>query len=588
MRRNIIQCFRLMREFAFRNAIRYAAFSILSALSAPLLAILIERCINTVTGAEENQIWASFIMLAVLLLASVLLGHLLRVASLSLTETLNKNCSPKIIDKLNHMDYAYFDDASAADVMERVSREPAQALAQIYKTFISCISLAVRIFGLSLLFFKLSAVFGISLCVLMVIEILIGIVSNKEFGRLYGKELPQERKLSYIGNLLTQKGPVFDLKINQSAGYVKKIRKALADSVLRERVGINLKAERWYLLNILLTMVWTVSLLFALITGRLKGTLELGTFCTLLGSYPLLTQYQAELSYYLSSMGKDWFIVKALKELFNYKEACKGTEIAEGYPKIAFSHVSFKYPGTEHYVLRDVSFTLSPGETISLVGPNGSGKSTIIKLICGLYEPTEGTVTVGDVAVNRVSRIGGKQLFSAVFQDFMTYSVAIAENIGLGDIQGSHNVERIEGALKNAEMDRFVSSLPKGVDTTLGHLDEGGIELSGGQRQRLALARAYLSNAWFYLLDEPTAAMDPVAESQLYQSFAGIIHGRGAVLVSHRLASASIADRILVLCDGEIIQRGTHSELMKSTGLYREMFEKQSSWYREAGGGNEN
>lgn len=588
MQRNIIPCFRLMREFAFRHAVHYAVFSMLSALSTPLLSLLIERCISAVTSRSGNQIWISFAMLASLLLVSILLSHFLRISSLSLTETLNKNCTLKIIDKLNHMDYSYFDDASVADVMERVGREPAQALAQIYKTFISCISLAVRIFSLSLLYFKLSSVFGLSLCALMALEIFIGIVSNKEFSRLYGKELPQERKLSYIGELLTQKGPVFDLKINQSAGYVKQLWQRLADSVLKERVGINLRAERWYLLNVLMMMVWTASLMFTLITGKLKGTLELGTFCTLLGSYPLLTQYQAELSYYLSSMGKDWFIVKALKELFGYKEVCESTDTMDEHPEIAFSHVSFKYPGTEQYVLRDISFTLSPGETISLVGPNGSGKSTIIKLMCGLYEPTEGTVTVGGTPVNGLSRISGKKLFSAVFQDFMTYNVTLAENVGLGSVQNLYSEEEIMDALKSAEIDSFVSSLPNGIHTTLGHMEEDGIELSGGQRQRLALARAYLSDAWFYLLDEPTAAMDPVSESRLYQSFSGIIRGKGAVLVSHRLASASIADRILVFCDGEIVQCGTHSELMKRGGLYQEMFEKQSSWYREAGDGNEN
>lgn len=577
-----------MRKFAFRDTIRYTVFSILSALSVPLLALLIEWCIGAVTGAEERHVWISFLMLTSLLLVSVLLvGHCLRTASISLTETLNKNCTPKIIDKLNRMEYAYFDDVSTADVMERVGREPAQALSQIYKTFISCISLSIRIFSLSLLYFKLSTLFGISLCALMVLETGIGIISNKEFNRLCGEELPRERKLSYLGNLLTQKGPVFDLKINRSAEYVKQLRRELADSVLKERVGINRKAERWYLINILLTTAWTAFLMYALITGRWKGELDLGVFCTLLGSYPLLTQYQAELSYYLSSMGKDWFIVRALEELFGYKESCKSEESANEWPEIVFSHVSFRYPGTGRYVLRDVSFTLSPGETVALVGPNGSGKSTVIKLICGLYKPTEGTVTVGGVPASTLSRISGKRPFSAVFQDFMTYSMTIAENVGLGDMRDLNHKERILEALKRAEMDGFVSSLPGSAETSLGNLDEGGIELSGGQRQRLALARAYLSDAWFYLLDEPTAAMDPVAESRLYQSFAGIIRGKGAVLVSHRLASASIADRILVFRDGEVVQCGTHSELMESKGLYREMFDRQSSWYREAGENSE-
>lgn len=262
-----------------------------------------------------------------------------------------------------------------------------------------------------------------------------------------------------------------------------------------------------------------------------------------------------------------------------FKEIRASEEITDARPEIVFSHVNFKYPGTERLVLRDVSFTLSPGETLALVGANGSGKSTVIKLICGLYEPTEGTVTVGGVPAVSLSQASRARLFSAVFQDFLTYNETIAENVALGDAQNTPSGEKIREALKKAEMDEFASSLPMGIQTPLGHLDEGGVELSGGQRQRLAIARACMSEAWFYLLDEPTAAMDPVAESRLYRSFAAVIHGKGAVLVSHRLASASIADTILVFDDGQIAERGTHSKLMKRNGLFRDMFEKQSSWY---------
>lgn len=170
-----------------------------------------------------------------------------------------------------------------------------------------------------------------------------------------------------------------------------------------------------------------------------------------------------------------------------------------------------------------------------------------------------------------------------MFQDFQTYSITIAENIGLGSALDSNDERDIEHAMKKARIDAYVKSLPNGAATHLDHLDEDGVNLSGGQRQRLAIARAYMSNAHYFLLDEPTAAMDPVAESQLYQSFSEIIQGKGAVLVSHRLASAVIADRILVLHDGTIAQCGTHSDLMAVDGLYKEMFIKQSSWYTEMG-----
>lgn len=285
---NIRHCFKLMRAFAPREALRYGVLSGLAALSVPLLALLIERSVNGVPSARGNEVWGSFAALAAVLLLSVLVGHLLRVSGVSLTEALNKGCTPQIIDKLNRVEYAYFDSASTSDILECVSRDPAQSLAQLYKTLISCISLVIRILSLSLLYFKLSAVFGVTLCVLMTVEIAIGVLSNREFNRLYGEELPKGRKLAYLGDLLTRKEPVFDLKINQSAGYVKTLRNDLADSVLKERVGINLKAERWYLIGIFLMTAWAAALLYTLISRRLAGMLELGAFCALLGSYPLL------------------------------------------------------------------------------------------------------------------------------------------------------------------------------------------------------------------------------------------------------------------------------------------------------------
>ena len=583
MVQNIKQCVQMIRTFAPREALQYAVRSMLLALATPLLAVLIERCINTVVGMSRTEFLLYFSLLTVISFASVWLEHFKRTASVALTECLVEKCTPKIIDKLNVMRYSYFDNAATADIMERVSRNPVEALAQLYKTIITCIALAIRIFSVALLYFQLSFAFGVTLILLMVVEIAIGIVSNKEFNRLFSAELPKERKLSYIGELLSQKESVFDFKLNQSIGYIKNIQKNLANSLLKERVGINLKAERYYLINVFMMLVWTAALLISLIKGRLSGGVELGLFCTLLGSYPILSECQSELSYYLSTMGKDWFLIEALQKFFAFDEIEETESLTETLPEIVFSHVSFRYPGTEKFVLRDISFKLSAGQTIALVGANGSGKSTIVKLLCGLYEPTEGTVTVNGKDVHKLSLHSRNKLFSAVFQDFQTYSMSVNENVGLGNVQSISDTNRIRSALEKARLADFVDTLPNGGDTNLDHLDAGGVSLSGGQSQRLAIARAYMNDAHFFLLDEPTSAMDPVAESHLYQSFSDIIHGKGAVLVSHRLASAAIADSILVIDKGEIVQYGTHSELMSSEGLYKEMYAKQSSWYAESG-----
>lgn len=205
MKSSVKSCFSMIYINAFREALQYAVCSILLALSTPVSALLIEACINAVVDGTQSIFYLNFLILAIVLIASAWIGHAKRVAGVMLNERLNKKFTPQIVDKLNRMKYFYFDDASAADTLERIGRNPTDALAQLYKVLITCVALAVRIFGVVFLYCKLSAGFGATLAVLMVIEILIGIKSNREFGRLFNAELPTERKLSYIGSLLCQK-----------------------------------------------------------------------------------------------------------------------------------------------------------------------------------------------------------------------------------------------------------------------------------------------------------------------------------------------------------------------------------------------
>ena len=217
---------------------------------------------------------------------------------------------------------------------------------------------------------------------------------------------------------------------------------------------------------------------------------------------------------------------------------------------------------------------------MALVGENGSGKSTVIKLLCGLYQPEEGEILADGQPIGQLSPESRRKLTSVVFQDFENYSLTAGENIGLGNVARMDDRESILEAARRAGAAEILEGLPKGPDTPLNHLEEDGVSLSGGQWQRLAIARAYMAESAFFLLDEPTASMDPIAESRMYQSFVDILKGKGIILVSHRLASAKMADRILVLDGGTLAQDGTHEGLMQAEGIYREMFERQAGWYQ--------
>ena len=247
--------------------------------------------------------------------------------------------------------------------------------------------------------------------------------------------------------------------------------------------------------------------------------------------------------------------------------------------RIEFQGVSFAYlDGPE--VLRDVSFTIHPGEKVTLIGTNGAGKTTLIKLMLGLYTPDRGRILIDGEDLARLDPESHRRHVAAVFQDYLRYQLTARDNIGFGQADRLDDDARILDAAAKAGADAVVSSLSAGLDTTLGRTFEGGQDLSGGQWQKITIARAYFRDAKVLVLDEPTAALDARAELEIFEQFRALAGDRTAVFVSHRMASARIADRILVLESGRLIENGSHDELVAAGGEYARMFEMQAKWYR--------
>lgn len=257
----------------------------------------------------------------------------------------------------------------------------------------------------------------------------------------------------------------------------------------------------------------------------------------------------------------------------------KGTKpVKKGEHTIEFSHVSFKYPRSDNYVLRDINITIRSGEHLSVVGLNGAGKTTFIKLLCRLYDVTEGEILVDGVNIKEYSEEEYRRLFAVVFQDFQLFAFSLRENIALSDTPDD---ERIEEVLKLSGFYDDAQKLEHGLDTTLfKSFDEKGTELSGGQQQKTAISRALYRNAPVVILDEPTAALDPVAEYEIYRQFNSLVGGRTAIYISHRLSSCKFCDKIAVFADDTIKEYGTHDELAElPNGIYAEMFTAQAQYY---------
>jgi ABC-type multidrug transport system fused ATPase/permease subunit len=250
---------------------------------------------------------------------------------------------------------------------------------------------------------------------------------------------------------------------------------------------------------------------------------------------------------------------------------------------VEFEHVSFKYPNANKYVFEDLSFRIEPSEKLALVGVNGAGKTTIVKLLTGLYRPTSGRILINDIDYTQFSIEDLHKLFGVVFQDIEPLAVTIKENIAASS--SDIDEKRVEMALRQVGLWDKISQYEKGIDQMLLKIiDEDGAVLSGGENQKLMIARAiYRSGTQMIIMDEPTAALDALAEEKIYREFDQIMQGKTALFISHRLASTLFCDRILLLDGGKMVEEGTHDELLSHDGLYAHMFKTQGKYYQEVG-----
>lgn len=245
-----------------------------------------------------------------------------------------------------------------------------------------------------------------------------------------------------------------------------------------------------------------------------------------------------------------------------------------------FENIGFRYPGSERWAVRGLNFVLKPGERLALVGENGAGKTTLAKLLARLYDPSEGRILLDGRDLREYDIESLRRNVGVIFQDFVRYDFPIRENIAVGDIGRRDDQPALEVAASRSLADSVIARFKDGYEQLLGKRFEGGADLSGGEWQKLALARAYLRDAQLLILDEPTAALDARAEYQVFLRFSELTHGRMAVLISHRFSTVRMADRILVLKDGELVEQGTHAELLDTKGLYSELFGLQAAGYR--------
>jgi len=497
---------------------------------------------------------------------------------------LGQRVNEMILEKALQLDLAQFEDAEFYDKLTRARREASsRPLSLVTRTF----GLAQN--GISLVSYGvLLAQFSGWAVLLLVLAGLPSFLAEAKFSgdafRLFRWRSPETRMQIYLETVLAREDHAKEVQLFALGPRLLQRYREIFRKLYREDRNLTLRRDGW---GFVFGLVGTVTLYGAyawVAFTTIAGRITLGQMTMYM---MLFRQGQAAVSASLSAISGMYEDNLYLSTLYEYLETpvpersgelARGPDPADG---IRFEHVSFVYPGAETPALRDIDLHIAPGESLALVGENGSGKTTLIKLLAGLYAPTSGRILLDGLDLREWDPEVLRRRIGVIFQDFARYQFTVGENIGAGDVLHFEDQARWEQAADQGMALPFIETLPGRFDTQLGKWFKDGRELSGGQWQKIALARAFMrSGADILVLDEPTAAMDAAAEATVFEHFRQLTRNRIAILISHRFSTVRMADQIVVIDGGRIIERGSHAELMALDGLYARLFSLQARGYR--------
>ena len=404
------------------------------------------------------------------------------------------------------------------------------------------------------------------------------------------RQTPAKRQMDYLRQVAGSREGAKELKVFGLSGFLTGRFRQISQRIYEENVALSRRKLFW---GGSLALVGTLGYYgsYAFVIWRaLHGAYSIGIFTLLTTAIQQASSNLQQAFSTASGIADQALFLTDLIAFFEMKPTLRSKPDALPAPRpiragFEFRNVSFSYPGTDRYVLTDFNFIFAPGERIALIGENGEGKTTVVKLVTRLYDVTEGQILLDGVDLRDYSIEDLHHEIGVIFQDFMRYEMTARENIVVGRVDGNGSLESIrlaciEEAARKSQASQVIRKLPERYDQMLGRRFEGGVDLSAGEWQRIALARAYLRDAQLLILDEPTAALDAKSELQAFERFAELTAGKMALLISHRFSTVRMADRIVVLEGGKLVEEGTHAQLLASGGRYATMFEMQAASYR--------
>ena len=545
-------------------------------------------------GAESVSefVGSAVFVLLVILFSYRILNRVINRLSNAITriagEKVVRHVKLEIMNKAKTLDLASFDIPEFYEKLENANREAGNRPISILSSTFNVISTSISLISYIVILATAPNMWwtAIVIAIVSLPSAIISFVYRKKHFQYMRFRSKDRRQMNYYSDLLVNKDMVKEVRMyDLSDTFIERYDNVFSHYYAGLR-NLILHESAWHVLVAIISAV-TNCFCYALIAlGVFRGQFQIGDYSLYTGALNQIGTSVTSLISVSATIYEGTLFIDNLISFMKEKQTVVPIKsvpekVSHGTPHtVVFDNVSFAYPGTEKYVLKNINLTFRPGETVVLVGLNGAGKTTLIKLLTRLYDPSEGRILLDGKDIREYDVKDLYRIFGIIFQDFGKYAVTVSDNIHFGEISRTPDDAEIRDAAVQSAADEYISRLPDGYNTPLMRIFEpNGIELSGGQWQKLAIARAFYSDSDILILDEPTAALDPMAEQEIFNQFDRLRKDKTTIFVSHRLSSATVASKIVVLEYGEVIEEGDHKELMAKRGKYFELFSTQARRY---------
>lgn len=598
MIKKVFKAYKKLIDILFSDApimvILTFALSILWGLVSPVSLWVNKQIFDQgIEVAKKNISFSNYLPILILFLLVNILPMLIKdtfingYVNMRSRLILRSELKSKMLMKCRKLKYEHFENDESLEIIEKAYNRAEESANIMFPKYISIfISSSVAAIGFIIQLFSIKWWLLITILTPFIIQTIFVTKKSKNIYDELEKYWNKEKRYKTLAGYLRSRDYNKEIKLFGIAPYLINVYGKRLNKRNREYEKYyfsNLKKNLFGYNLIDISVICNVLIFLVLF---IKGTFSTGLFISLTsliiaGTGGGIYKSFKDSTNIFSLSGYHINFFDYYNKYFNLSEKESGKiDVVPNKVDIEFKNIWFKYPKSYKYVLKDFNMKINSGECVSLVGENGEGKSTLVKLLLGLFFPNKGQILLNGIDLKFYSQKVKSQIFAPIFQDFVRYSFSLSENIGIGNISQIKDLEAIKYASKKSGVENFIERLPNGYDTVLNRDFEGGVDISGGQWQRIAIARAFIGNKLFFILDEPTSQLDPMAESKLYDEFSKIVNNKTSLFITHRLASTKITDKIFVMKNGMIEEEGSHEELMKIKGIYYTMFNAQKQWYK--------